>query len=68
MQKLCLVYTILYKSIGKKDNQIHSTRNYYNYKAIYNILVDTENTTPGKRTVAKSQLIKEGIKLSFNIF
>ena len=68
MQKLCLVCTILYNSISKRDNQIYSTRNYYNYEAIYNTLVDTENATLGKRTIAKSQLIKEEIKLSFNIF
>ena len=68
MQKLCLVCTIPYNSIGRRNNQIYSTRNYYNYEATYNILVDTENATPGERTAAKSQLIKEGIKLSFNIF
>ena len=53
MQKLYLVYTIPYNSISRRDNQIHSTRNYYNYKAIYNILVNTENTTSGEKTVAK---------------
>ena len=67
-QKLYPVCTIPYNSIGKRDNQIHSARNYHNYKATYNTLVDTENATPGEKTVAKSQLIKEGIKLSFNIF
>ena len=68
MQKLCSVCTIPYNSIGRRDNQIYSARNYHNYEAIYNTLVDIENTTLGKKTVAKSQLIKERIKLSFNIF
>ena len=68
MQKLYPVYTIPYNSIDRKDNQIYSARNYYNYKATYNILVNIENTTLDKRTAVKSQLIKEEIKLSFNIF
>ena len=54
MQKLYLVYTILHNSISKRDNQIYFTRNYHNYKAAYNTLVDTENATLGKRTAAKS--------------
>src|SRR5438876_51793 len=68
MQKLCPVCTILYNNISRRDDQIYFTRNYHNYKAAYNTLVDIENTTLGKRIAAKSQLIKEGIKLSFNIF
>ena len=68
MQKLYLVYTILHNSISKRDNQIYFTRNYHNYKAVYNILVDIENAILGKKTITKSQLIKKGIKLSFNIF
>ena len=67
-QKLCPVCTIPHDSIGRRDDQIHSSRNYHNYEAAYNTLVDTENATPGERTAAKSQLIKEGIKLSFNVF
>ena len=67
-QKLCPVCTIPHDNISRRDNQIYSARNYYNYEATYNTLVDTENTTLGKRTAAKSQLIKKGIKLSFNIF
>src|SRR5437667_547661 len=55
--KLCPVCTIPHNSIGRRDDQIHSARNYHNYEAAYNTLVDTENATPGKRTVAKSQLI-----------
>ena len=54
MQKLCLVCTILYNSISRRDDQIYSARNYHNYKAIYNILVNTENATLDKRIVAKS--------------
>ena len=54
MQKLCLVCTIPYDSIGRRDNQIHSARNYHNYEATYNTLVNIENATLDKRTVAKS--------------
>ena len=68
MQKLCPVCTIPHDSIDRRDDQIYSARNYHNYEAAYNTLVDTENAIPGKRTVAKSQLIKEGIKLFFNVF
>src|SRR5436190_20746526 len=58
MQKLCPVCTIPHNSISRRDNQIYSTKNYHNYKAAYNTLVDIKNATLGKRTAAKSQLIK----------